>query len=217
VGAEEVSDAQQADILFYVFASRFEKGRAETFANEIHKNANKPIIIADIDPKGDVQGGDTLFTEGVLNKGIFQKIYGYACWNTAGNTIGTALPHGILYGISKEVSKVKIKNKVKKRMEYAQKWFIFNRLLDDFTYHAIVRPKALALIKQNKWNAFRLNDEQTQVIEGFCLKELQPLALKIAKNYSNIEGGKKISISNIIFDLPWNRTFEAEIDFTIKK
>ena len=102
-------------------------------------------------------------------------------------------------------------------MEYAQKWFIFNRLLDDFTYHAIVRPKALALIKQNKWNAFRLNDEQTQVIEGFCLKELQPLALKIAKNYSNIEGGKKISISNIIFDLPWNRTFEAEIDFTIKK
>ena len=68
VGAEEVSDAQQADILFYVFTSRFEKGQAESFANEIHKNANKPIIIADIDPKGDVQGGDTVFTEGVFQQ-----------------------------------------------------------------------------------------------------------------------------------------------------
>ena len=210
VGAEEVSDAQQADILFYVFTSRFEKGRAESFANEIHKNANKPLIIADIDPKGDVQGGDTLFTEGVLSYAIFQKIYGYACWNTAGNTIGTALPHGILYGISKEVSKGKIKNKVKKRMAYAQKWFIFNRLLDDFTYHSIVRPKVSTLIKQNKWNAFRLNDVETGIVKYNCLKELQPLAVRLAEKLN-------FKIADLTFDLPWNRTFEAEIDFTIKK
>ena len=157
-----------------------------------------------------MQGGDTLFTEGVLNKGIFQNIYGYACWNTAGNTIGTALPHGILYGISKEVSKVKIKNKVKKRMEYAQTWFIFNRLLDDFTYHSIVRPKVSTLIKQNKWNAFRLNDVETGIVKYNCLKELQPLAVRLAEKLN-------FKIADLTFDLPWNRTFEAEIDFTIKK
>ena len=216
VGATEVEDARQADILFYVFTSRYEKGRAESFAAEINKNSSKPLIIADIDPKGDVQGGDTVFTEGVLSYAVFSKVYGYACWNTAGNTIGTALPHGILYGVSQEILKANPKKKVKKRMADAQTWFTLNRLLDDFTYHTIVRPKALAIIKESKWNAFRLDDFQTKIIKYHCLKELQPLALKIAQKFKNTEGGKKITISKLSFDLPWNRTFEAEIDFKIR-
>ncbi len=222
VGAEEVSDVQQADIVFYVFASRFDAGRATSFANEIidfnKNNPKKGIIIADVDPKGDVQGGDTTFNETLKRAFIFSKIYGYACWNTAGNTIGTALPHGILYGVSQAVLNKKTVKKVKKRMVYAQKWFTLNRLLDDYTYHSIVRPKALAMIKENKWNAFRLTDEQTAIIEAFCKKELEPIALKTAKNFKNtvvnpVNSGKGVKITNLNFDLPWNRTFEAENDF----
>ena len=210
VGAEEVADIEKADILFYVYTSRFEKGRADSFAEELYKNSYKPIILADIDPKGDVQGGDTIFTEGVLKKGLFKKIYGYACWNTAGNTIGTALPQGILYGVSQAVLNKKAVKKVRKRMDYAQKWFTLNRLLDDYAYHSIVRPMALQKIKEYKWNAFRLSDEQTVIIEAFCKKELERTVLKMAKNGFNTEG---VKISKLSFDLPWNRIFEAEIDF----
>lgn len=214
VGAEEVFEAEKADILFYVYTSRFEKGRAESFAEELRQNSAKPIILADIDPKGDVQGGDTVFTEGVLKTGIFNKIYGYACWNTAGNTIGTALPHGMLYGVSQMILNKKIHKKTKKRREYAQKWFTLNRLLDDYAYHSIVRPKALTVIKEKKWNAYRLTDEQTAYIENFCLKELEKISVDIVKKGFNTEG---VKLSKLNFDLPWNRTFEAEIDFRIKE
>jgi Protein of unknown function (DUF4127) len=216
VGAEEVSSVEKADILFYVFASRFDEGRVANFAHEIFNfNKNKPkkgIILADIDPKGDVQGGDTVFTEGVLKSGVFTKIYGYASWNTAGNTIGTALSQGILYSISQAFLKQKSMKKVEKRMAYAQKWFTLNRLLDDYTYHTLVRPMALKKIKDNKWNAFQLTNEQTATIEAFCLEKIEKNALKIVKNGFPTEG---VKLSKLSFDLPWNRAFEAEIDFEI--
>ena len=209
-GGVEVATEAEADMLFYVFTSRFEKGRAESFAEEMFKNSQKPIILADVDPKGDVQGGDTTFTEGVLRKGLFPKFYGYACWNTAGNTIGTALPQGIVQATSQAVLIKKAKKKRKKRITIAQTWFTLNRLLDDYSYHSIVRPKALQMIKTNKWNAFRLTPEQTLVVTDFCQKELSLLAKKLAKNYHPTEG---VKIENLTLTLPWNRTFEAEIDF----
>ena len=217
VGAIEVKTVEEADLVFYVFATRFEKGRAASFSDEIinftRNNPKKGLIIADIDPRGDVQGGDTTFTEALKKQHIFSKSYGYACWNTAGNTIGTALPHGILYGISKHA--LPKKRQRTKRTELAQQWFMLNRLLDDYTYHSIVRPIALKKIKDNKWNAFRLTPEQNQIIEADCFKILEPIALKLGENYLNTEGGKKLMISNFTFNLPWTRTFEAEIDFKI--
>jgi hypothetical protein len=207
-GAIEVSDEKQADILYYVYTSRFEKGRAETFAREIAQKLPKPVIIADVDPKGDLQGGDSIFTEALRLKGVFSKLYGYACWNTAGNTVGTALPHGLLYGVSKVVLKTKPPKIVRKRMADAQTWFILNRLLDDYSYHSLVRPKALAMIKDKKWNPLRLNDEQTVLIKAFCVQELNLLVPKWVASL-------KTAITDFHFDLPWNRTFEGEIDFKI--
>jgi Protein of unknown function (DUF4127) len=219
IGAKEVTNEKEADIVFYVFASRFEKGRAISFSNEVidftRKKPKKGLIVADIDPQGDVQGGDTTFTEALKKQQIFSKSYGYACWNTAGNTIGTALPHGILYGISQHA--LSKKKRRFQRTETAQAWFMLNRLLDDYTYHSIVRPMALKKIKENKWNSFRLTAEQNQIIKADCLKILEPIALNLAENYGNTEGGKKIRMSNFVFDLPWSRTFEAEINFEINK
>jgi hypothetical protein len=91
-------------------------------------------------------------------------------------------------------------------MAKAQKWFTQNRLLDDFVYHSIVRPKANAMSKQKGWNSFRLTDEQTKFMEGFCFNEL--------KSYTkfNSKAFRLFNIRNLHFDLPWNRTFEAQID-----
>ncbi|MEZ4904203.1 MAG: DUF4127 family protein [Spirosomataceae bacterium] len=205
VGASEVQDSKDADIVFFVFNGRKQAGLSESFAQNIidfhQKHPSKGIIIADIDPIGDVQGGDITFTNLLMHAGIFSKIFGYASWNTAGNVIGTALPHGILYGVSKTIQKTKIQAA---RMTKAQNWFMQNRLLDDFAYHSIVRPKANALSKEKGWNSFRLTDKQTAFIENFCLKEL----LHYAK-------AQRFGITHLRFDLPWNRTFEAEIDFDL--
>ncbi|WP_394993053.1 DUF4127 family protein [Emticicia sp.] len=220
VGAKEVTDEKQADICFFVFTSRLEEGRAKSFADTINlfsKQNNKGIIVVDIDPKGDVQGGDIPFTEALKNEAVFSKTYGYASWNTAGNAIGTALPHGILYGVSKNVSKLNSKNEIITRMSEAQTWFMLNRLLDDYSYHSIVRPMAAKMIRENKWNAYRLTDEQTKTTQQFCTKELLPIAVKTIEGFYPKNSGKSIQLLSFTFDLPWNRTFEAEITCQIKK
>lgn len=205
VGAREVTDIRQADIVFFVFATRHEPGSSAKFANEVtdfsKKNGSKGIILADVDPKGDVQGGDIPFTEQLQKAGIFSKIYGYASWNTAGNVIGTALPHGIVYGASQRFGNTKA---TAPRRAAAQTWFTLNRLLDDYAYHSIVRPDAQNRIRERGWNPYRLTDEQTRLVEDECGKEMQKQATRFSPH-----------VTNLTFDLPWNRTFEAEIDFTL--
>ena len=117
----------------------------------------------------------------------------------------------------------------------AQQWFMLNRLLDDYTYHSIVRPMALKKIKDNKWNSLSLTPEQNSIIEADCTKALELVALKLVADnvvgkfisrsvrsgnkfpeYIYTEGGKKRSLTNFSFVLPWSRTFEAEIDFNLK-
>lgn len=220
VGAREVKQVDEADICFFVFTSRKEEGRAKAFADEIiefSKKATKGIIIVDIDPIGDVQGGDIHFTERLKEQAIFSKTYGYASWNTAGNAIGTALPHGILYGVSKSIAKLHRHKHITARMADAQTWFMLNRLLDDYSYHSIVRPISAKMIRENKWNAYRLTDEQTKITEEYCRKELQLIAIKTVAGFYPKNSYKNLRIASLNFGLPWNRTFEAEIDCQINK
>jgi hypothetical protein len=215
VGAREVSNINDADICFFVFTSRKEEERAKTFADEIiafSKKTNKGMIIVDIDPVGDIQGGDITFTERLKEQAIFSKTYGYASWNTAGNAIGTALPHGILFGVSKPIAKLHPQKEVINRMAKAQTWFMLNRLLDDYSYHSIVRPASAKMIREKNWNAYRLTDEQTKSTEEFCKKELLPIAIKTVEGFYPKNSSKNLKIVSFSFDLPWNRTFEAKID-----
>ena len=221
VGATEVENEKDADILFYVFVSRFAEGQAKPFAERIAQDLKlgRRAIVADVDVKGDVQGGDMAFTEALLGSRMFSLISGYGAWNTAGNTIGTALPNGVVYqtarsnfGLSKHDPKKY--TAVSKRVYNANAWFLMNRLLDDFAYHSIVRPKALQKIRDSKWTSLRLNDEQTSVIEAFCLESMKGQAGKIAGEFGQ-NNSTPCSLQNLKFDLPWNRPFEAEIDFTI--
>ncbi len=243
-GATEVGNEADADILFYVFASRFEVGKANKFAQEIYNRfyqipANcketlkslcmprKPFIVADIDPKGDVQGADAAFTEQLKSKALFAVISGYASWNTAGNTIGTALPHGVLYNLSahrlrlnpKNVSKARGREiyQFSNRVEQAQTWFLLNRLLDDYVYHTLVRPEAIKFAKAKEWNVFRFNDEQTKAVEEFSSPKVEEKAWQNL-NRINTAGSSTMvcdKLKTFDFSLPWGRTFEAEIDFQL--
>lgn len=213
VGGIETQAEKDADILFYVYASRFETRRGESFAGEIAKRIalHDKVIVADVDPKGDVQGAEDVFVKELLRPGIFSFISGFAAWNTAGNTIGTTLPQGVIANID---FPQKNKNRIS-RIKKSQAWFLMYRLVDDYAYHSIVRPQALKMIRENKWNSFRLTDEQTKTIEEFSLNRLKPIASKIAGEF-NADSKKVCSIDELTFDLPWNRTFEAEINFRLQ-
>lgn len=221
VGAHEVPDAKDADLFFYVYASRSEKGKAENFAGEIEKqiNGNKQVIVADVDPRGDVQGGDKSFTNLLAQKNLLARINSYAAWNTAGNTIGTTLPQGTIYALAK--AKLLSSDDVKRRILTAQNWFTFHRVLDDYYFHTVVRAKAKAFIAQNKWSALRLSDEATAKVESYSLDLLDENFKELSREYfgktfSATSGLACSEPSDLKFDLPWNRTFEADIDFKLE-
>jgi hypothetical protein len=217
-GSREVQNEKDADLLFYVYASRFEPGRAASFAQEIEEKIGRgaQVIVADIDPKGDVQGGDPKFAEELEKRGLLPKLNSYASWNTAGNTIGTTLPQGVIFSLAK--AKLLRHNDAAERIWTAQNWFTFHRVLDDYYFHTEVRAKAREFIKSNKWSTLRLSDAATVEVENFSSKLLQTSFDQLRKAYfanrqNSVQCGQP---TNMNFDLPWNRTFEAEIDFDLE-
>ena len=216
VGGKEVYDNKQADLFFYVYPSRFEAGEAKSFADEIENkvNAGDHILVADIDPRGDVQGGDSSFTMELLHRNLFPKLFSYASWNTAGNTIGTTLPQGVIFALA-ESKLFSSKHNIKNKIQIAEDWFTFHRVLDDYYYHTVVRAQVKIFITNNHWNPNHLGYDATKKVEDYCTILLQNHFKELNINYSSVKGSNEdgFNPTKLTFILPRHRTFEAEINF----
>ena len=220
-GSQEVQNENEADLLFYIFASRHDAGRATSFAGEIEERIRqgKKIIVADIDPIGNVQGGDSAFASELGSHGLFPELNSYASWNTAANTIGTTLPQGIVFNVAE--AKLLADETVRDRIWTAQNWFTFHRVLDDYYFHGSERLQVNKHFGQEGLSSKNLNDAETEQVENYTtqllLKSFDELNViyshKIATSrQKDVQCGQP---SNMSFKLPWNRTFEAEIDFDV--
>ncbi|MEJ7740688.1 MAG: DUF4127 family protein [Chitinophagaceae bacterium] len=221
-GSQEVENENQADLLFYVFASRHETGRAASFAAEIEDRVRQGnrVIVADIDPVGNVQGGDSAFTNELGRRGLFPELNGYASWNTAANTIGTTLPQGIIFILSER--KLLNNKAIADRIWTAQNWFTFHRILDDYYFHGLERLNLNKHFGQDKLSSKILDDSTNKQVENYATE----LLLKSFNELSNLYAHKMATSrqknvscqqpSNMNFKLPWNRTFEAEINFDMQ-
>nr|WP_321521119.1 DUF4127 family protein [uncultured Macellibacteroides sp.] len=218
-GAKEVSEESDADLILYVFASRHEKGAADAFATRIAKAVDKglPVLVADIDPKGDVQGSDSAFSEALMDHQVFPRLYGYASWNTASNTLGTVIPQGTVYAVAKKSLSNKDKQ-AEKRIEIANHWFKIHRVLDDFYFHNLVRAQVNQKYCKSGLSSIILSDEDRAKAESFALQLMQSHLDVFSSNYFNGEFGKSFNLrpNNLMITLPWNRTFEAFVDFQLK-
>lgn len=220
-GGQLVDDEDdQADLFFYVYTSRKEKEMGGKFAKTIKNGLKKGqhIVVADIDPIGNIQGGDMFFTKALEKEMVLPFLYGYASWNTAGNTIGTALSQGFVYNYSTLISE---DNKPgKKRMERAQSWFIFHGVLNDFYYNNLVRKALLSKERNIHWSTI-LSDSQTSRMETVGKKLMQENLdqlyheFSIAFKKNNLTRFNYKKPTNLEFELPWNRLFEAYIDFNL--
>ena len=216
VGAKEVSVEAQADLLFYVYPSRFEAGRAISFAQEIEDKIKqgKKVLVADVDPRGDVQGGDTQFTMELLKRKLFPQLQSYASWNTAGNTIGTSLPQGVVFALAQAKLLPSAAVNVKDNILQAQHWFTFHRVIDDYYYHTLVRSQAKKFIRDQKWNTMDLGIENTRKVEAYARELLITHFNELSQHYKDNTFLKTSFLpSNMKFALPWRRTFEADITF----
>jgi hypothetical protein len=221
-GSQEVQDDGKADLLFYVFASRNDAGSAKSFAAEIEQKIlqGKRIMVADIDPVGDVQGGDSTFATELGKRGLFPELNSYASWNTAANTIGTTLPQGIVFFVAEK--KLLVNASLREKIWTAQNWFTFHRVMDDYYFHGLNRSKINIHFGQNKLSSKILDEKANEQVEQYATQllsqsftELSSIYLKRIANsrQQRIACGKP---ANFSFSLPWNRTFEADINFDMQ-
>jgi len=218
-GSLEVQAETEADLFFYVFASRNDSGRAEHFADEIEKKIQdgKKVMIADIDPVGDVQGGDSTFTNKLIQRRLVPEFNSYASWNTAANTIGTTLPQGIIFNVAEK--KLLSEKSTAARIWTAQNWFTFHRVVDDYYYHGLKRLQINKHFDQNKLSSKTLDDKKNAEVEALGTKLMLESFYEFSKLYlDRLPNSRQREIncqqpSDFTFKLPWNRTFEAEINF----
>ncbi|MBA2356773.1 MAG: DUF4127 family protein [Acidobacteria bacterium] len=214
-----------ADLDLYVFASRHDPGVPERFAATVAQQvaAGARAIVADVDPKGDVQGASVAFTEALLAAGIFPKLYGYASWNTAGNTIGTAIPHGLLAWAGATLAS-RCSSPAWTALADAQVTFLLHRLLNDFAYQGVLRPSLNADLRASDRNPASLtpDDEVVQRIVAALAPRLQSFARHFTTAAHVLPSPAPTDVAvqvgaptGLRVSLPWARTFEAAISFEV--
>jgi hypothetical protein len=204
-GAEFEPDPARATLRLYVLASRGDTSRTLAFADTVtaamaRAGANSGVAVADVDPRGNVQGGDSVFTEALLRGRRVADLDGYAAWNTAGNAIGTTLAQALIRrAAGGAVNRT------------AQAWFLLDRFVDDYAYHTLVRPALQALSRTRQWSAIGLSPDQAREAEGWATPQLRTQFTRLA----DVVLPSGCAARDMVFRLPWDRAFEAEFDFSV--
>ncbi|GGF38772.1 DUF4127 family protein [Echinicola rosea] len=211
-GGVVVEQGENPELHWYIYTSRYSEEETKRFIEAIVQAVEKgeKVILSDIDPIGDVQGGAATFSEAMIKSGILPKLYGYASWNTAGNTLGTALPQGFLYHAYRsttEQEKEAIGN------PSSQHWFTIHRMVNDYVYNNTVREALKEAFGMEYTNATVLSSDRLEVAENMAFDTINS-SLEDIVHYNFQD---RFEVKHLKFELPWNRAFEALIDFELIK
>jgi hypothetical protein len=214
------------DLDLFVFASRHDAGAGAEFASRVTSAIarGRRLIVADVDPKGDVQGASPALAEPLLAAGAFPRLYGYSSWNTAGNTVGTALAHGLLAWAGATMT-TRCTSPAWGALADARATFMLHRLLNDYEYQGVLRPRLNASLRAASRTPEWLRAHAPAVAAGIR-DDLAPRLASFASAFSAgaweppaprpTDVAVRISAPrDLAVKLPWDRTFEADITFDL--
>jgi hypothetical protein len=134
----------------------------------------------------------------LLERGAAARLDAFASWNTTANTVGTALATAIAAGSGRRLGTYD-------RRAHAQ--FMLNRYTDDYAFHQFVRPELNAELRAAGTDTSLLLPEIARSASSQNRAQLWPLALDLARQlYPEYRDG------GLVITLPWDRTFETELD-----
>lgn len=164
------------------------------------KRNGKKIYILDVFK---ANGSNPDFVSGALTAGG-KSIKGYSAWNTASNSLGTILAEAAEAPDKDEIGLFK---------------FYLERLLDDHLYQGIWREHLERELMKNGENIYDVS-EKSKTYRKFIDEVFKPCCNKFLERYfdESICVRKQKSCTFAIhkielkdFKLPWNRTFECEL------
>ncbi|MBD5657486.1 MAG: DUF4127 family protein, partial [Candidatus Eremiobacteraeota bacterium] len=161
--------------------------------------AKKSVAVADLTFLRGGPGPDQReLTQALIARGIAGKIDAFASWNTDANTIGTALPEAIAVGAGKRGGGYDPR---------AHAQFMLDRYADDYAFHQFVRPVLNDTLRARDIDTTLLLPDIAREANSTNRALLWPYALDLlASIYPNYRD------AGLTITLPWDRTFETELD-----
>ncbi|MDQ2680427.1 MAG: DUF4127 family protein [Candidatus Eremiobacteraeota bacterium] len=201
-GAVQVEDTP--DITLYVRVPQTQPLQDQGLLGRMSADVaeNRSVAFADLSFLSGGFAPQAAFAESLMRAGIAGKIDAYASWNTNANTVGTALAESIAAGVGRRSGHY---NPV------AHAEFTLNRYIDDYAFHDYVRPNLndelnLRGVKDHTLllpgEAFRTDHQNRAALWRRALAVL-------AAVYPQYED------SGLTITLPWDRTFETQIDLRL--
>jgi len=141
-------------------------------------------------------------TEDLITRGVAGSVASFASWNTVANTVGTALPEAVAVLAGQKMGTYDPR---------AHATFTFMRYVDDIAFHTAVRPKINAdLTVQGIGDHTLLLPDiaQRAASENRALLWTEGLDLLARIEPQFRDAGFTIT-------LPWDRTFETELDIRL--
>lgn len=166
------------------------------------ERAGRSVAFADLTFLENSFTDQARFAERLLQSGVASKLDAYASWNTNANTIGTAVAEAVAAGAGRRTGTYNA-------LAHAE--FTFDRIVDDYAFHAYVRPQVnAALTAQGVNDHTYLLPEQAAPAADINNRALWNRAAEILKHLY-----PQYHIAAIQITLPWNRTFETGIEVAL--
>jgi len=181
-------ETNEADRVILICGSSIEKSLNQL---EELNDSGKSLYILDVFHPN---GSNPAFVERLLNTAK-NNLRGYSAWNTASNSLGTLLA---------QAARSNNENQV------ALSSFLLKRFIDDHLYQGIYRARLEEDLKTSGEDIHKVSND-SKILNKF-ITLFHEMSMAFLKKYF-----KDYHIQDLIFSLPWNRTFECNISFINKK
>jgi hypothetical protein len=195
-----VRDDVHPDVTLYVRVPKVDGALDDALAASLaaDERAGRSVAFADLSFE-ESYAAQASFAQRLLSTGVMTGLDAYASWNTDANTVGTALAEAISAGAGRRMGTYDA---------LAHRTFTFNRVLDDYAFHDIVRPDLNAWLDAQGItdHTYLLSAPAAAVSERNNALLWQQAQKILAQLYPNDH------IAAMQITLPWSRTFETEIN-----
>lgn len=192
VGGRFTDDVGEADAVLAGHTPYGEPPDLAAFCDEIARFVYQGVPVALVDTT--TNQADLALMAALSERIELDRLSAYSAWNTACNSLGTALAQIVLAVASRGEPTAGEMNR----------GLLLERLLDDYVYEGIVRPKVNDRLERegvNPWDlAERADEVRAQVATELAAEARRTLEPRVAARFA------------FRVTLPWPRTFEPAIE-----
>lgn len=178
----------------------FHLDRVEAILPELREAGREERVLALADVRF-ANGADRRLVERLLEEPRFAGIVAYAGWNTASNSLGSAIAQAVTVF---HMRKFSVPADDRAAMDMLGK-----RLLDDWGYQAVVRPRLASLLRERSGDPSALGHREPD-LEREAVRIFQESVIPLVQ-----KSFKYLNLPPVRVSFPWHRLFEAAIDVEI--